>query len=459
MPPSHAPTPSARRVARTALLGAALALLAGCTEPDSDTRDTADFSVRVNATQLTLVEGDPGGLTVPIELERDADHDAPITLGVEGLSDADVAELSGSVADPRLEGARLETTATLRLAIADRSIRPGQRRLRVTASDGRSRAHAEFDVRVEPVDAPDVYLLLGQSNMVGSSGEGTRRAQPGGPDEPDPRVLQLNVAPNNGSEVFTSAAAFRSPEINVAPPPIVVAEDPLHVPSTPVADGGTGKSAEYIGLGLSFAKRALGDTVRDVVLVPAAWSGSAFCEGENDPPGQWNARPPTSAVLGNTLLFDRALVRANAALARTGGILRGILWHQGESDANLPCAELYAENIALLAADLRTRIDPDPRGPALRAPDAPIPFVVGTMSRGVDERGDYSEFNAAKEMIDEVHRGIAEIVPHSAVSIHDDLVPANGYPCGQGDCIHFGPQALREMGVRYHAALGRALPR
>jgi len=47
-------------------------------------------------------------------------------------------------------------------------------------------------------------------------------------------------------------------------------------------------------------------------------------------------------------------------------------------------------------------------------------------------------------------------VTHSDVSIHDDLVPDEGFACGSGDCIHFGPDALREMGSRYHAALGRA---
>ena len=83
------------------------------------------------------------------------------------------------------------------------------------------------------------------------------------------------------------------------------------------------------------------------------------------------------------------------------------------------------------------------------------------MSRGVDENGDYSEYNAAKQLIDDVHRNVANPsvahpIPYAAVSVHDDLVPAAGYPCGYGDCIHFGARALREMGVRYHEALGRA---
>ena len=454
-----------RRHVAAALLAASVGILSGCS-PDTveeegtpapvDVVGNADFVVRSSGIDPVLIEGDADGLSVPLSLVRgDGAGDAPVRLTLEGRTAADVADVTHDFDVDTLDGDGDTARLTLRLAIGDASIPAHTRRFTVVASDGARTTRTAIDVDVEPVDAPDVYLLIGQSNMVGSSGDGTRDAAPGGPDVPDERVLQLNVEVNDGVEKFATASAFTSPEVNIVGEPIGVAEDPLHVPRD---DTSSGKSSQYIGLGLTFGKRAADDTTRRVVLVPAAWSGSAFCDNEDDPLGQWNPDPDTAPALGNTLLFDRALLRANIALAESGGILRGILWHQGESDANLPCAALYASNLQRLAAALRTRIDPDLRGPALRAPDAPIPFVVGTMSRGVDENGDYADYAEAKQIIDDAHRDVASTIPHSAVSVHDDLVPANGYPCGYGDCIHFGARALREMGVRYHEALGRALP-
>jgi len=423
--------------------------------PAEPSAPSGNFTLRSSVGSPVLVEGGPD-LVVPLTLERLNGHDTEVTLSIAGATEADVARVTHTFDTTTLGEERGEARVTLRLDIADRSIMPGARRFYVIASDGESNSRYVLDVDVEPVDAPDVYLLVGQSNMVGSSGDGTRRADPGAPDERNDRVRQLNVPPNDGFSLFTDAEDFRSPELASVGVPIVTAEDPLHVPAR--EGGEAGKGFEYIGLGLTFGKTALADTTREVVLVPAAWSGSAFCDNDAGPPGQWNARPTDVAALGNTWLFDRAVLRADKALAESGGILRGILWHQGESDAKEECAPLYADNLELLAEELRRRIAPDARGPALRTANAPIPFVVGTMSRGDDERGpDYSELSPPKALIDQVHRSIADRVAYSAVSIHDDLVPANGYPCGQGDCIHFGAEALREMGRRYHAALEEAL--
>jgi len=426
-------------------------------EPTEDAEPvTAEFVLRGGNVDPVLVEGDANGLTVPLSLERVNGEGTPVTLSLEGRTLADTLGIEHAFDTNTLDNDGDVARMTLRLAIDDVSIEPHTRNFLVVASDGTRVTRTPIDVEIEPTDAPDVYLLIGQSNMVGSSGDGTRDAAPGGPDEPHPRVLQLNVTDNDASGIFDEPAAFTNPEANVVDAPIVLAEDPLHVPRDPSRGGD--KGFEYIGPGLTFGKSALADTTRNVVLVPAAWSGSAFCDNENDPLGQWNAEPSEASVLGNTLLFDRALLRADIALAESGGILRGILWHQGESDANLPCATLYADNLAKLARGFRSRIAPDLRGPALRTPDAPIPFVVGTMSRGfVDSSDDYRVFNDAKQLIDDTHKAVTDFIPHSAVIVLDDLVPENGYPCGSGDCIHFGPRALREMGVRYHAALGRAL--
>lgn len=444
---------------RFVLLSVTLLLLSGCTEDIATTgnanlQSNEDFKLNSEVEELTLIEGDEAGLRVPLELQRNNGHSTPVKLSIAGVSPDDVAFISSSFTRLTLNPSEDNSEMILTLAIADRPLLPQQREFILTATDGTSRDDLLLRVSVEPVDAPDVYLLIGQSNMVGFSGDGTRQAFPGGLDETDPRIRQLNVSKNDRETIFLSQEDFLSPSSNVVAPNITTAEDPLHVPLDP--SNTSGKDLEYIGLGLSFAKRALLDTSRDIVLVPAAWSGSSFCVNEGVPNGQWNAQPVSDPELGNTWLFDRAVTRANMALAETGGILRGILWHQGESDSNERCAESYEQNLERLIYQLRLNINPDRRGGELRQADSNIPFVAGTMSRGIDERGDLSTFPLSKQLVDMAHRNLPGRVAFTGLSNHDDLTPANGYPCGNTTCVHFGAAALREMGNRYYEALTSA---
>ncbi len=55
-----------------------------------------------------------------------------------------------------------------------------------------------------------------------------------------------------------------------------------------------------------------------------------------------------------------------------------------------------------------------------------------------------------------MHRNVANLAPHSNVVLIDDLLPSNGYPCGEASCIHLGAAAVRETGARSHDALIRA---
>lgn len=441
-------------------------LVGGCTEevPETESTDTVeqaptgDFELRTSARDLVLVEGDESGVTIPISLDRKNGHQVPVQLSIDGASDDDVAFISGSFSELTLTPDSDSSQVTLRLAIADLPIAAQQRAFIITASDGVDQDKTRVQINVQPVNAPDVYLLIGQSNMVGFSGDGTRQSYDGGPDATNPRIKQLNVAKNDQYETFTRARDFTSATVNIIPPAIVTAADPLHVPEDPYNTYGK-DDLEYIGLGLSFAKAALPNTSQEIVLVPAAWSGSAFCDNEDGPIGQWNAGPVDDASLGNSWLFERAVTRTNLALAETGGILRGILWHQGESDANDRCASTYSANLQLLVRELRSQIDTDQRGDNLRQPDANIPFVVGTMSRGDDERGELSAYGPSKQLIDDVHRSLLNEISHVGVSNHDDLIPANGFPCGNTSCVHFGAGALREIGSRYNTALREAASR
>ena len=290
---------------------------------------------------------------------------------------------------------------------------------------------------MNPTSAPDIYLLVGQSNMVGFTGDVEQDFE-GGLDATDPRILQLNVT-SNDQQFFQTADDFSSEINNVGEPSIVTAEHPLH------RQNKTGRS---IGPGLEFAKSALADTTANIVLVPAAYSASAFC-ADTGPLGAWNGLPTSNTLLGNTWMFNRAVMRTNVAIRETGGILRGILWHQGESDSadagDTGCADLYANNLDIMIDQFRSVIDDDISGDHLD-----VPFVAGTLSRS----GEFADQSEPRLIVDTVLKNIMQLDDMAGIVVNDDLIPANGFPCGQNnECIHFGGDAIREMGRRYYAVL------
>jgi len=208
------------------------------------------------------------------------------------------------------------------------------------------------------------------------------------------------------------------------------------------------------GLGLSFAKAALPNTSNDIILVPAAWSARGFC-GNDDPELAWNAVETDEQALGGTLLADRAITRLNTALQDTGGILR----HQGEADSNnTVCAGRYENNVISLANRIKREAFEDARGQGARGDNASVPFILGTMSKGNDERGSFSPFSDTKQRVDNAHRNLPNILPASDIATAGDLVPP-AFPCDQSSCIHFGAAAYRELRLRYYQALQRVIER
>lgn len=419
---------------------------------DTTTTEQAPFLISVPQIAYNLREGDAEGLEIPVTLVRNEDFDGNVVLGVTDESGTDASLMSMSFTDENLTSGENQSTLLLRLNIDVLPISAEQRQFSITASNPERTDTISVTVGVTPVQRDDIYLLIGQSNMVGLSEGNAKQAGAGQADETNLRIRQLNVTANEQSR-FVVPQDFVSDAANIASPRVVPAEDPLHVPVDPDS---LGKEGTTIGLGLTFAKQALNDTTRNIVLVPAAWSSSSFCESSSVG-AYWNAVVPDNPALGdNTLLFDRALARVNTAIAETGGIVRGILWLQGESDRSADCAPLYEDNMVTMIEAFRTDIDVDARGEQARGADASLPFVVGTLSRGADERADFSVLSENAMIVDNVHRSIRSLVPYSDVSLHDDLVPSNGFNCGLGSCIHFGSDALREIGVRYYDALRRA---
>lgn len=412
---------------------------------------SGSYSLNLSNDNVSLMEG--ATVSINVQIVRSAGHSRLINLAVEGQTPADVTDLQWQFSDTQISDSEQSANITFRTDIGPLPIQRQVRNVRILGTDGNSQTIVSvLRLEIAPTDRPDVYLLVGQSNMVGFSETGAKQALPGEPDAPNERIRQLNVTGNDVTN-FPTIASFKNTNA-IAVPSLRVSEaiDPLHNGYDSRING---KAGSHIGLGLSFAKRAISDTQSDIVLVPAAWSNTGFCKRDRtDYPGQlgWNARPSNNPALSGTLLHDRAIARANLALLETEGILRGILWHQGEADSdNAECARLYQENLSALVASLRTNIMQDARGAGARGPNANIPFVLGTMSKGAP----YNFQPDPKQVVDSVHRNIQSIVPFSEYVDNDGLVP-NAYPCGEGDCIHFGSTSYRLMGLRYYDFLLRA---
>lgn len=224
-----------------------------------------------------------------------------------------------------------------------------------------------------------LFLLIGQSNMAG------RGAVTPADQVPHPRVLALNKAGE-----------------------WVPAVDPIHFDKT-IAGVGLGRT-----FGLEVAAATPGVTIG---LIPCAVGGSPI---DSWSPGALDAATKTHP-------WDDAIRRAKVALA--SGTLKGILWHQGESDAKRELAPAYAAKLAGLVARLRAE---------LGAPG--VPFVAGQLGKFADVPWD--EF---KVQVDRAHRELPGRVPRTAFVSADGLAH-------KGDKIHFDADALRELGRRYAAA-------
>ncbi len=229
-----------------------------------------------------------------------------------------------------------------------------------------------------------IFLLAGQSNMAGRG-----KIEP--QDKvPHPRVLVLS---NEGT--WQPAVA------------------PLHYD----------KSAAGVGLGSAFAV-TLAEKYPDITigLVPAACGGSSIAAWV---PGGYHSQTRSHP-------YDDAVSRTQTALQ--SGELKGILWHQGESDTGSERAGKHTRELTDLIARFRKEFD-----------NPTLPFVIGQL-------GQFAErpWNEGRRLVDQAHRTVAHDLPHCAFVPSDGLRP-------NSDCVHFNTESLREFGRRYAAAYLRCM--
>ncbi|MEY4939254.1 MAG: Carbohydrate acetyl esterase/feruloyl esterase precursor [Verrucomicrobiota bacterium] len=224
-----------------------------------------------------------------------------------------------------------------------------------------------------------LFLLAGQSNMAG------RGPLDDAARTPSARVFSLNQAGQWQPAV-----------------------DPLH----------WDKTVAGVGVGRSFAEVvATKNPGISIGLIPAACGGSPLSAWA---PGQYFE--PTKSHP-----YDDAIARAKRALQ--DGTLKGILWHQGESDATAKDAPLYGQRLEALITQLRQE---------LNAPNLPV--IIGQVGR----------FSAApwtpeRQAVDAAQQAVAKKMKNVR------FVSAEGLTAN-ADNIHFATASLRTFGQRYAAA-------
>ena len=218
-----------------------------------------------------------------------------------------------------------------------------------------------------------VFILAGQSNMAG---RGLVEPQD---TVPNNRVYALNGKGN-----------------------IIIAKEPLHFYEPSMAG---------LDSGLSFGKsliKHIPDSI-SVLLVPTAVGGSSISQWLND------------SIHREVKLFSN--FKRMAELGMQYGTVKGILWHQGESDAKTKEAPLYQSKLSELIYQFRK--------------------VVGNQETTVviGQLGSYST-NPLWSKINDHIKYYVSTDPNTGMINTQDLKD-------KGDKVHFDSKAQRALGERY----------
>lgn len=261
---------------------------------------------------------------------------------------------------------------------------------------GRVETPAPTHPPLQPVDVTklpdgtaqlDLYLLMGQSNM---KGRGIM------PEEPkrDPRIVMMHLKDDSW----------------------YLARHPLHL----VGDAKTfaGHDNAGVGPGLAFAEVLISQHPKIAIgLVPCAVGGSSI--------NLWQK---------GAKLYDEALRRANVVLQTTAPVkarIRGVLWLQGEANANAAGLAVHEVKLIKLIDDLRAD---------LAQPD--LPFIACT----IGEMGDASQL-ADKVAMNQLLLALPTKRAHTA------CVDARELKTHIGDSVHFDTAAQSEIGKRFATKL------
>lgn len=219
-----------------------------------------------------------------------------------------------------------------------------------------------------------VFLMAGQSNMAG---RGFVQPQD---TVPSKRILTINKDND-----------------------IILAKEPLNFYEPKL--GG-------LDCGMSFANSLLKQVPEDVsiLLIPTAVGGSYI--------NQW---------IGDSIHREVKLLsnfKENIFLAKNYGKIKGILWHQGESDSGKKRSVNYDKNLSELFKIFRRSVG-----------NKKLPILIG-------ELGSYSKNKESWMAINNIINAYALKDKHTFVISTSDLKD-------KGDDVHFNAESQRTMGKRF----------
>lgn len=218
-----------------------------------------------------------------------------------------------------------------------------------------------------------LYLLAGQSNMAGRGAITGSFAEEGSPN-----IYMLDK--NNEW---------------------VSAKHPLHFDKPAVVG---------VGPGLAFALEMLrSNPSTKIGLIPCAVGGSSINAWK---PGAFDSSTKTHP-------YDDAMLRLSVAMK--DGVIKGVLWHQGESDSDPKSAGIYLPKLLTLIQAFRD---------AAHQPN--LPFVAGQLGTYKDVYGN----------INKVIADLPQQVPFTAIASSKGLKE-------KGDMTHFDSPSADELGKRY----------
>ena len=232
---------------------------------------------------------------------------------------------------------------------------------------------------LKPVTIPDkdnvwVFMMAGQSNMAG------RGFVEPGDTIPDNRILTINKENE-----------------------VILAKEPLHF-YEPKMTG--------LDCGMSFARELLAyipDSI-SILMVPTAVGGSSILKWLSDAPHR-----------GVPLLSN---FKEKVEIAQKYGEIKGVLWHQGESDIKADRIKKRKEHLDSLFTQFRTM-----------AGNKELPIVMGKLGNYSKDPKNWKKMNARIQRY-------ARKDKYAVAVNSNDLAD-------RGDKLHFNSEGQRELGKRY----------
>ena len=220
-----------------------------------------------------------------------------------------------------------------------------------------------------------VFIMAGQSNMAGRG-----------------FVEPKDTLHNN--RIFTINSSDQ----------LIYAKEPLHFyePSLTGLDIGKSFGEEII--------KKIPDSI-SVLVIPTAVGGSSI--------GQWIE----NKTHRNVALF--ANFNDKMKLAQKYGVVKGILWHQGENDTNEAATiKIYDKNLGILISKFREV-----------ANDQHLPVIIGELGNYSNNKENWSQLNS-------------KILDFSKTDSLVRVVSSNDLT-DKGDQLHFDSESIRLFGKRF----------